>query len=114
MDRIRQAVVGGAAAEDFAAPAIPKSYRAVTIDKDEELMFEGVPSKEKDPRASIHLDDIPVVLGGIIPDADPDADAMAPIELGIAAVFTPKDYDLAIVIGGVLDVIRSRNNLSPV
>jgi len=60
MDRVREAVVGDASAEDFAALTIPESYRAITIHKDEELMFEGVPSKEKDPRKSIHLDDVPV------------------------------------------------------
>ena len=50
MDRIRGAIVDDAPAEEFAALAIPEAYRAVTIHKDEESMFEGVPSKEKDPR----------------------------------------------------------------
>ena len=33
--------------------------------------------------------DVPLVVGGIIPDSD----AAALIEQGVAAVFTPKDYD---------------------
>jgi (2R)-ethylmalonyl-CoA mutase len=44
---------------------------------------------------------IPVVLGGIVPDAD-----IAALErLGVRAVFTPKDYDLMAVMDRVLDVI---------
>ncbi|MFG2141100.1 alcohol dehydrogenase catalytic domain-containing protein, partial [Streptomyces sp. NPDC048650] len=46
--------------EDFAALTIPESYRAVTVHKDEAEMFAGVPSKEKDPRKSLHLEDVPV------------------------------------------------------
>ncbi len=60
MDRIRDAIVDDASAEEFAGLVIPESYRAVTIHKDEALMFEGMPSKEKDPRRSIHVDDVPV------------------------------------------------------
>jgi crotonyl-CoA reductase len=46
--------------EDFAHLALPESYRAVTVHKDEVDMFEGVPSKEKDPRKSLHVDDVPL------------------------------------------------------
>jgi crotonyl-CoA reductase len=60
MHRIREAIVDGAAAEEFAAIEIPETYRAVTIHKDEQDMFEGLPSKEKDPRRSMHVDDVPV------------------------------------------------------
>jgi crotonyl-CoA reductase len=60
VDRIRDAIINDASAEEFANLTIPGSYRAITIHKDEEAMFEGVPSKEKDPRKSIHLDDVPV------------------------------------------------------
>ncbi|MDP1878832.1 MAG: crotonyl-CoA carboxylase/reductase, partial [Actinomycetota bacterium] len=59
MDAVRDAVMAGGSAEEFAALAIPGSYRAVTVHKDEEAMFEGVPSREKDPRTSLHLDDVP-------------------------------------------------------
>lgn len=47
-------------AADFAALRLPESYRAVTIHKDESEMFADVPSREKDPRKSLHLDDVPV------------------------------------------------------
>ena len=56
------------------------------------------------------LDDVPVILGGIIPDQD----AKALTESGIAAVFTPKDYDLTTVMARVLDVIRTSKQLQPV
>jgi crotonyl-CoA reductase len=60
MEAIREAIVTGASAEDFAALPIPESYRAITVHKDEETMFEGVPSRDKDPRNSLHLDEVPL------------------------------------------------------
>lgn len=45
---------------DFAALPVPASYRAVTVHKDEATMFEGLASRDKDPRLSIHLDEVPV------------------------------------------------------
>jgi crotonyl-CoA reductase len=47
-------------AEDFAALDLPEAYRAVTVHKDEVDMFEGVASKDKDPRRSLHVDDVPL------------------------------------------------------
>jgi len=58
MHAIREAVIAGASAEDLAALPIPKSYRGITVHKDEALMFEGVDSRDKDPRKSIHLDEV--------------------------------------------------------
>ncbi|MDT0345846.1 crotonyl-CoA carboxylase/reductase [Streptomyces litchfieldiae] len=46
--------------EDFAALPLPESYRAVTVHKDEAAMFDGLPTEEKDPRESLHLDEVPV------------------------------------------------------
>ncbi|RHW26885.1 crotonyl-CoA carboxylase/reductase [Nocardioides immobilis] len=45
---------------DFANLELPESYRAVTVHKDEVDMFEGMTAKEKDPRKSLHLDDVPL------------------------------------------------------
>ena len=53
------------------------------------------------------LTDVPVVVGGIIPDAD--ADALR--ALGVAAVFTPKDYDATAIMGQVLNTIRVAHSL---
>ena len=53
------------------------------------------------------LDDVPVVVGGIIPDDD--ADTLH--GLGVAAVFTPKDYDATAIMARVLDEVRVANGL---
>ena len=45
-------------AEDIADLPVPESYRAVTVHKDEAGMFEGVPSRDKDPRQSLHVEDV--------------------------------------------------------
>jgi crotonyl-CoA reductase len=59
MHAIREAIISGAAPEEFAALPIPESYRAITVHKDETTMFEGIASRDKDPRTSMHLDDVP-------------------------------------------------------
>ncbi|HUS60579.1 MAG TPA: crotonyl-CoA carboxylase/reductase, partial [Acidimicrobiales bacterium] len=51
---------GDTPGEEFAAIEIPESYQGITVHKDEVDMFEGMPTKEKDPRKSLHLDDVPV------------------------------------------------------
>ncbi|MEU7022590.1 protein meaA [Streptomyces sp. NPDC046203] len=53
--------------------------------------------------------DIPVVVGGIIPNADA-AELRA---AGVAAVFTPKDFGITGIIGRIVDEIRKANQLSP-
>jgi len=53
------------------------------------------------------LGDVPVIVGGIIPDAD----ARRLIDAGVAAVYTPKDFGLTEIIGGIVDVIRDANDL---
>ncbi len=61
MEAIRDAIVSGeATTEDFAALPVPESYRGITVHKDEVDMFEGMASRDKDPRRSLHLDDVPV------------------------------------------------------
>jgi (2R)-ethylmalonyl-CoA mutase len=51
--------------------------------------------------------DLPVVVGGIIPDAD----ARWLIDQGVAAVFTPKDYGITEIIGRIVGVVRSAAGL---
>jgi (2R)-ethylmalonyl-CoA mutase len=53
------------------------------------------------------LSDVPVVVGGIIPARD----RVRLEALGVAAVFTPKDYGLSDVVGGILAAIRRANRL---
>jgi (2R)-ethylmalonyl-CoA mutase len=58
--------------------------------------------------AEAGLADVPVVIGGIIPEAD----AAALEAQGVAAVFTPKDYDITAVMGRVVDAIRAAHGLA--
>jgi (2R)-ethylmalonyl-CoA mutase len=52
--------------------------------------------------------DLPVIVGGIIPDRD----AARLRAMGVAAVFTPKDFGLTQIVGGIVDVIRTSRGLS--
>ena len=59
MQQILDAILAGdTSSEDFARLEIPESYRAATVHKDEVDMFEGVDSRDKDPRKSLHIDDV--------------------------------------------------------
>ncbi|WP_371681553.1 crotonyl-CoA carboxylase/reductase [Streptomyces sp. NBC_01276] len=49
---------------DFAALALPPSYRGNVVRRDETDMFEGMASSEKDPRKSLHLQDVPTPQPG--------------------------------------------------
>ena len=53
------------------------------------------------------LAEIPVIVGGIIPESD----GRRLRELGVAAVYTPRDYGLTQIMGGIVDVIRTANGL---
>ena len=58
MKEILDAVLSG----DTAAVAglkVPESYRGVVVRKDEVGMFEGMASKDKDPRKSLHVQEVP-------------------------------------------------------
>ena len=55
------------------------------------------------------LDDVPLVVGGIIPEAD----GKALVAQGVAAVFTPKDYGLTEIMGKIVDQIRLARGLAP-
>ncbi|MGQ0632795.1 MAG: protein meaA [Sporichthyaceae bacterium] len=52
--------------------------------------------------------EIPVIVGGIVPDAD----ARALTASGVAAVFTPKDYGLTEIMASIVEVIRAANGLA--
>jgi (2R)-ethylmalonyl-CoA mutase len=52
--------------------------------------------------------DVPVVVGGIIPDQDvPELK-----DAGVAAVYTPKDYDLTKIMGEIVDLVAERNGVA--
>ncbi|MEO3935923.1 crotonyl-CoA carboxylase/reductase [Dermatophilaceae bacterium Soc4.6] len=61
MDHIRDAIMSGdRTPEAFSALTVPETYRGVTVHKDEARMFEGMTTRDKDPRTSLHLDEVPV------------------------------------------------------
>jgi crotonyl-CoA reductase len=45
---------------DFAAMPLPEAYRAVTLHRDEEHMFDGLDPGDRDPRKSLHVEEVPV------------------------------------------------------
>jgi crotonyl-CoA reductase len=60
MQEILDAIAAGASADAFASLPVPEAYRAAVVRKDEAAMFEGVESADKDPRKSLHIDEVPV------------------------------------------------------
>jgi crotonyl-CoA reductase len=59
LGEIQQAILNGESAAVGSLP-MPESYRGVTVRADEVDMFEGLESRDKDPRKSLHLDEVPV------------------------------------------------------
>ena len=55
MKAILEAILAG---ESPAGLAVPESYQGVVVRKDEAGMFEGMASRDKDPRQSLHLQDV--------------------------------------------------------
>ena len=57
-----QEILDAIQAQQFDALAgvdVPDHYRGVTVHADEVDMFAGIPSAEKDPRKSLHVEDVP-------------------------------------------------------
>jgi ethylmalonyl-CoA mutase len=57
--------------------------------------------------ADAGVDDVPVVVGGIIPEAD----AAALRQAGVAAVYTPKDWDLNAMMRDIIGLVRERHDI---
>src|SRR5207302_7512047 len=55
-----EAIEARAPGEELAAVPLPDTYRAAVVLKDEVGMFEGLPSEQKDPRQSLHVQEVPV------------------------------------------------------
>ncbi|HVN49872.1 MAG TPA: crotonyl-CoA carboxylase/reductase [Acidimicrobiales bacterium] len=71
MQPIRDAILAGAPGDELAALPLPESYRAAVVLASEQDMFEGIESTEKDPRKSLHLQDVP------LPELAPDEAVVA-------------------------------------
>jgi len=92
--------------EQIVAAAVAEDVHCVGLSILSGSHMELVPQVVDGLRAA-GLDDVPVVVGGIVPDAD----ARALREAGVAAVYTPKDYDLTGMMSDMVDVIRRANGL---
>ena len=92
--------------EQIVAAAVAEDVHCVGLSILSGSYMELVPAVLDGLRAA-GLDDVPVIVGGIIPDSD----AKRLSELGIAAVYTPKDFGLTEIMGGIVDVIRAARGL---
>jgi ethylmalonyl-CoA mutase len=55
----------------------------------------------------VGLEDVPIVVGGIIPEAD----AAWLREAGVAAVYTPKDWDLNRMMRDIIELVAARHGI---
>ena len=56
IDAIRSAILEGANGEELAGLPLPEEVRGALVKQDEQEMFAGLPSEEKDPRKSTHVE----------------------------------------------------------
>jgi crotonyl-CoA reductase len=66
IDAIRAAVLEGAPGDELASLPLPEAVRGALVRADEQEMFADLPSDEKDPRKSVHVDEVP------LPELAPD------------------------------------------
>jgi (2R)-ethylmalonyl-CoA mutase len=92
--------------EQIVAAAVAEDVHCVGLSILSGSHMELVPAVLEGLRAE-GLADVPVIVGGIIPSAD----AARLRELGVAAVFTPKDFGLTEIMGGIVRTIRAANGL---
>ena len=58
MATVLEAVEAGAGPAEISAVAVPESYRGVVVRESEQEMFAGLPTAQKDPRRSLHVQDV--------------------------------------------------------
>jgi len=89
VDRILEAINNGAVGEQLAAIPLPGTYRAAVLQKADAGMFTGIASRDKDPRKSLKLHEVPV------PELAPDEAIVAVMASSInfntvwSAIFEP-------------------------
>jgi (2R)-ethylmalonyl-CoA mutase len=92
--------------DQIAAAAVEEDVHVVGLSVLSGSHLELVPEVLTRVRAA-GLSDVPVVVGGIIPEAD----AAALEAQGVAAVFTPKDYTIDDIMLRIVDEIRRAHGL---
>ncbi|MFN8193907.1 MAG: protein meaA [Nocardioidaceae bacterium] len=93
--------------EQIVAAAVAEDVHCVGLSILSGSHMELVPAVLEGLRAA-GLSDVPVVVGGIIPESD----GRALVAQGVAAVYTPKDFGLTAIMDGIVDVIRRANGLA--
>ena len=96
----------------------PEQIVAAAVEEDVDVIGLSILSGSHRALVQVVLDglresgaqDVPVVVGGIIPEAD----AQWLVEQGVRAVFTPKDYDATVIMARVLQVVRDAHGLASV
>ena len=89
MDALRAAILEGAPGDEIGALPLPESFRGAVVRADEQDMFEGMASEDKDPRRSLHIDEVP------LPELAPDEAYVAVMASSInfntvwSAIFEP-------------------------
>ena len=58
MQQILDAILAGSH-DELAKLPVPEHYAGMVVRRDEAGMFEGLPAREKDPRKSLHLEEVP-------------------------------------------------------
>ena len=66
MQTLLNAILEGVSGAELAALPLPQSYRGVVVRREDQAMFEGIASVDKDPRKSLHVQDVP------LPELAPD------------------------------------------
>ncbi len=94
-------------AAQIVAAAVAEDVHCVGLSILSGSHMELVPEVQKG-LAEAGMGDVPVIVGGIIPDSD----ARALESQGIAAVFTPKDFGLTDIMARIVEEIRKANDLS--
>ena len=92
--------------EQIVAAAVAEDVHCVGLSILSGSHMELVPAV-LDGLAAAGMGDVPVIVGGIIPDSD----GRRLVEMGVAAVYTPKDFGLTEIMGGIVQVIRQANGL---
>ena len=60
MDSIRDAILKDAPGAEIGALELPESMTAAFVRRDEQTMFDGMEHDAKDPRKSLHVDEVPI------------------------------------------------------
>ena len=60
MQSLIDAIAAGATGPELESVPLPESYRAAVVRREDQAMFEGLASSEKDPRRSLHIQDVPL------------------------------------------------------